>query len=231
MVPTQNRKDNKAQFMQKNSTALPIQTIIERLRAAHPDAHCELDYKTPIQLLVATILSAQCTDKRVNQVTPALFAKYPTVTDFVAADRVELEQAIHSTGFFRQKARFIQEAAHAIVHEHGGHVPDNMTDLLKLTGVARKTANVVLGEIYGIADGVTVDTHVKRLANRLGLTEAKNPQKVERDLMALIPRESWIEISHLLIFHGRRVCAARRPACQLCTLNDICPSALHTKGD
>ena len=202
-----------------------VAEIIKRLRAAHPDAHCELDYETPVQLLVATILSAQCTDKRVNQVTPTLFAQYPEVTDFAAADRAELEEAIHSTGFFRQKARFIQETSHAIVHDHGGRVPDNMADLLKLTGVARKTANVVLGEIYGIADGITVDTHVKRLAKRLGLTEAKNPQKVEQELMAIIPSESWIEISHLLIFHGRRVCDARRPDCQHCTLNDICPSS------
>ena len=202
-----------------------VDEIIKRLRAAHPDAHCELDYETPIQLLVATILSAQCTDKRVNKVTPALFVQYPTVTDFAAADRVELEEAIHSTGFFRQKARFIQESTHAIVHEYGGQVPDNMTDLLKLTGVARKTANVVLGEIYGIADGITVDTHVKRLAKRLGLTEATDPQKVERALMAIIPPDSWIEISHLLVFHGRRVCAARRPNCQQCNLNDICPSS------
>lgn len=202
-----------------------VAEIIKRLRAVHPDAHCELAYETPVQLLVATILSAQCTDKRVNQVTPALFTRYPDVTDFAAADRAELEKAIHSTGFFRQKARFIQESAHAIVHQHGGRVPDNMPDLLKLTGVARKTANVVLGEIYGIADGITVDTHVKRLAKRLGLTQAADPQKVERELMAVIPPESWIEISHLLVFHGRRVCDARRPDCQRCTLNDICPSA------
>lgn len=202
-----------------------VDEIINRLRAAHPDAHCELDYETPVQLLVATILSAQCTDQRVNKVTPALFARYPTATDFVVADRAELEEAIHSTGFFRQKARFIQESAQAIVHEHGGQVPDNMTDLLKLTGVARKTANVVLGEIYSIADGITVDTHVKRLAKRLGLTEAADPQKVERELMAVIPPASWIEISHLLIFHGRRICDARRPDCQHCNLNDICPSS------
>lgn len=200
--------------------------IIKRLRAAHPDAHCELDYQTPVQLLVATILSAQCTDKRVNEVTPALFARYPQVTDFAAADRAELEETIRPTGFFRQKARFIQETAQAIVHEYGGRVPDNMDDLLKLAGVARKTANVVLGEIYGIADGITVDTHVKRLAKRLGLTEATDPQKVEQVLMAIIPPESWIEISHLLIFHGRRVCDARRPDCHRCTLSDICPSAL-----
>jgi endonuclease III len=202
-----------------------VDEIINRLRVAHPDAHCELDYETPIQLLVATILSAQCTDKRVNEVTPVLFTRYPTATDFAAADRTELEKAIHSTGFFRQKARFIQESTQAIVHEHGGQVPDNMTDLLKLTGVARKTANVVLGEIYGIADGITVDTHVKRLAKRLGLTEAADPQKVERELMAIIPPKSWIEISHLLVFHGRRVCDARRPDCQHCNLNDICPSS------
>jgi endonuclease-3 len=203
-----------------------VAEIIKRLRAAHPDAHCELDYQTPVQLLVATILSAQCTDKRVNEVTPALFARYPEITDFAAADRAELEETIRSTGFFRQKARYIQEAAHAIVHKYGGQVPDNMPDLLKLTGVARKTANVVLGEIYGIADGITVDTHVKRLAKRLGLTEATHPQKVEQALMAIIPPEGWIEISHLLIFHGRRVCDARRPDCHRCTLSDICPSAL-----
>jgi endonuclease-3 len=203
-----------------------VAEIIKRLRVAHPDAHCELDYQTPVQLLVATILSAQCTDKRVNEVTPALFARYPGITDFAAADRAELEETIRPTGFFRQKARFIQETTQAIVHEHGGRVPDNMDGLLKLTGVARKTANVVLGEIYGIADGITVDTHVKRLAKRLGLTEATDPQKVEQALMVIIPPESWIEISHLLIFHGRRVCDARRPDCHRCTLSDICPSAL-----
>lgn len=202
-----------------------VRTVLERLRAAHPDAHCELTYHTPHELLVATILSAQCTDERVNQVTPALFARYPTAADFAAADRVELEEAIRSTGFFRQKARFIQESAHRIVHDFAGEVPDDMADLLTLTGVARKTANVVLGEIYGIADGITVDTHVKRLAARLGLTTESDPVQVERDLMAIIPEESWIEIAHLLIFHGRRICHARRPLCAECTLNDICPSA------
>lgn len=202
-----------------------VQTILERLRAAHPDAHCELNYETPHQLLVATILSAQCTDVRVNQVTPQLFAQYPTVVDFAAADRAELEEAIRSTGFFRQKARFIQESSQKIVHEFGGQVPDDMADLLTLNGVARKTANVVLGEIYGIADGITVDTHVKRLANRLGLTEETDPVKVERDLMRIIPESSWIEVSHLLIFHGRRICFARNPQCAECPLNDICPSA------
>lgn len=203
----------------------PVNELLSRLRAAYPDAHCELNYETPLQLLIATILSAQCTDERVNQVTPGLFAAYETAVDFAAADRQALEEAIHATGFFRQKARFIQETAQALVHRYGGQIPDTMDNLLTLTGVARKTANVVLGEIYGRAEGITVDTHVKRLARRLGLTSETDPVKVERDLMALVPRESWIEISHLLIFHGRRVCFARNPNCVGCPLNDICPAA------
>ena len=202
-----------------------VETLITRLREAYPDAHCELNYDTAHQLLVATILSAQCTDERVNKVTPDLFTKYPTVVDFAAADRAELEEAVRSTGFFRQKAKYIQESSQAIVHEHGGEVPETMEELLTLNGVARKTANVVLGEIYNVADGVTVDTHVKRLAKRLGLTEQTDPAKVEKDLMAVVPKESWIEISHLLIFHGRRLCYARKPDCADCPLNDLCPSA------
>jgi len=202
-----------------------VQTVIERLQAAHPDAHCELNYETALQLLVATILSAQCTDVRVNQVTPALFAAYPDAAALAAADRAELEEAIRSTGFFRQKAKFIQESAHAILHEYGGEVPAEMESLTSLKGVARKTANVVLGEIYGIADGVTVDTHVKRIAHRLGLTSTnKDPVKVEKELMQIIPKEQWIDISHLLIFHGRRICSARKPDCPGCPLNDICPA-------
>jgi endonuclease-3 len=201
-----------------------INTIIHRLRETYPDAHCELNYESPHQLLVATILSAQCTDVRVNQVTPSLFGRYPTIADFAAADRAELEEAIHSTGFYRQKAKYIQESSRVILHKHGGEVPADMESLLQLSGVARKTANVVLGEVYGVADGITVDTHVKRLAKRLGLTAETNPAKVERDLMAIVPRESWIEISHLLIFHGRRICFARNPACANCPLNDICPA-------
>ncbi len=201
-----------------------VAELIHRLKLAHPDAHCELNYESPIQLLVATILSAQCTDVRVNQVTPALFTQYPTIVDYAAADRVELEEAIRSTGFYRQKARYIQESAYTILQEYGGEVPDEMNDLTKLSGVARKTANVVLGEIYGKAAGVTVDTHVKRLSNRLGLTSESDPVKVERDLMKIIPKEHWIDISHLLIFHGRRVCKARRPDCKSCTLNDMCPA-------
>ncbi len=203
-----------------------VQTVIRRLRAAHPDARCELNYETPLQLLVATILSAQCTDVRVNQVTPALFAKYPEAAAFAAADRAELEEMIRPTGFFRQKAEFIQSTAVALLQNHGGAVPDEMDQLTQLKGVARKTANVVLGEIFGKAEGITVDTHVKRLAKKLGLTTSdKDPVKIERELMAIIPESQWIEISHLLIFHGRRVCIARRPDCPHCTLNDICPSA------
>ena len=203
-----------------------VQTVLQRLQAAHPDAHCELNYQTPLQLLVATILSAQCTDVRVNMVTPGLFAKYPDVAAFAAADRTELEEAIRSTGFFRQKAMFIQETAVALLQNHDGQVPNEMAELTQLKGVARKTANVVLGEIFGKAEGITVDTHVKRIAHKLGLTSTnKDPVKVERELMAIIPKEQWITISHLLIFHGRRVCIARRPDCPNCTLNDICPSA------
>lgn len=202
-----------------------VQEVIARLRRAYPDAHCELNYQTPVQLLVATILSAQCTDQRVNEVTPALFAKYPSLADFAEADRAELEQAIRTTGFYRQKAKYIQKACQAIMLEHDGQVPGEMDSLLELSGVARKTANVVLGEIFGIAEGITVDTHVKRLAGRLGLTENTDPVRVERDLMAIVPRDSWIEIAHLLIFHGRRVCFARRPDCPNCTLNELCPAA------
>lgn len=211
--------------MTERPTAEHILALIERLQAAYPGAHCALHYETPIQLLVATILSAQCTDERVNQVTPALFARYATVEDFATADRDELERAIHPTGFFRQKALYIQESSRAILHHHGGEVPCDMDALLTLKGVARKTANVVLGEIYNISEGITVDTHVKRLSKRLGLTAESDPVKVERDLMHLIPRPYWRDISHLLIFHGRQVCHARRPDCAHCPLYDLCPSA------
>lgn len=213
------------QITPEPGTATHVQLVIERLRQVHPDAHCELNYETPLHLLVAVILSAQCTDVRVNKVTPALFARYQTAADFAGADRAELEELIRSTGFFRQKARFIQECCQRLLHTYGGVIPDNMDDLLALTGVARKTANVVLGEIYGIAEGITVDTHIKRLSGRLGWSSGSSPQKVEKDLMQIIPKESWIEIAHLLIFHGRRVCDARKPDCPNCTLNDVCPSA------
>lgn len=203
-----------------------VHEIIGRLRQTHPDARCELNYQTPHQLLVATILSAQSTDVRVNQVTPQLFETYKTPADYAAADRETLEAVIRPVGFFRQKAKFIQDSAHLIVTQFDGQLPASMNDLLQLNGVARKTANVVLGEIYGIAAGITVDTHVKRVAHKLGwVASDKDAVKVEKALMAFLPKSVWIEISHLLIFHGRRICIARRPRCSSCPLNDLCPSA------
>lgn len=199
--------------------------IIRQLRLLHPDATCALHHENPLQLLVATILSAQCTDERVNKVTPVLFARYPSAQALAEADREELEQIIHSTGFFRNKAKNVQEACRRIMTEYGGEVPGNMADLLSLAGVARKTANVVLGNCFQIADGVVVDTHVKRLSARLGLTSQTDPEKIERDLMALAPQSEWIDLSHLLIFHGRRVCDARKPRCGECPLSSLCPTA------
>jgi endonuclease-3 len=198
--------------------------IMALLRAAHPDAHCALNYNTPFELLMATILSAQCTDVRVNQVTPVLFARYPVAGAMAAADRSELEEIIRSTGFFRQKARYLQETAQEIVHEHQGKVPADMHALCQFPGVARKTANVVLGEIFDIAEGIVVDTHVSRVAQRLRLTTETSATRIEKALMDIIPRENWIEISHLFIFHGRRVCHARRPDCAHCTLVPLCPA-------
>jgi len=202
-----------------------VAEIIARLRLIHPDAHCALDYKTPYELLVATVLSAQCTDERVNLTTPALFERFPTIATLAAADQSEVEALVRPTGFYRQKARYIREAAQRILTEFGGEVPQEMDELLSLPGVARKTANVVRAEIFGLADGVAVDTHVKRLAARLGLSEETDPVKIERDLMAIVPHENWIEVTHLLIWHGRRICTARKPDCLNCPLNDICPSA------
>ena len=199
--------------------------ILRLLRELHPDAKCALDFENPLQLLVATILSAQCTDERVNKVTPVLFARYPTAQALAEADREELEQIIHSTGFYRNKAKNVQEACRRIVTEYGGEVPSNMADLLSLAGVARKTANVVLGNCYGIADGIVVDTHVKRLSERLALTTQTDPEKIERDLMAMTPQAEWIDLSHLLIFHGRRVCDARKPRCGDCPISYLCPFA------
>lgn len=199
--------------------------ILRLLREAHPDARCALDFENSLQLLVATILSAQCTDERVNKVTPVLFARYPTAQALAEADREELEQIIHSTGFYRNKAKNVQTACRRIVSAYGGEVPGNMDDLLTLTGVARKTANVVLGNCFQIADGVVVDTHVKRLAERLGLSTQTDPEKVERDLMQLAAQEEWIELSNLLIFHGRRICDARKPKCAVCSISHLCPSA------
>jgi endonuclease-3 len=198
--------------------------IMALLREAHPDAHCALNYETPFELLIATILSAQCTDVRVNQVTPVLFARYADAAAMARADRSELEEIIRSTGFFRQKARYLQETAQMIVLEHQGEVPADMQALCQMSGVARKTANVVLGEIFDIAEGIVVDTHVSRLAQRLRLTTETDATKIERALMDIVPRENWIEISHLFIFHGRRLCHARRPDCGNCSLVPLCPA-------
>lgn len=200
-----------------------MQALLPRLEEAHPDAHCALVHKSPLQLLVSTILSAQCTDSRVNQVTPGLFARYRTARDFGEAHPGALEAAVRSTGFFRNKAKSIRGACSRIAEKHGGKVPRRMEELLALPGVARKTANVVLGVAYGIPSGIVVDTHVKRIAYRLGLTGATDPVKVEKDLCRIVPKESWIDLSHQLIFHGRRVCNARMPSCDRCALLDLCP--------
>jgi len=205
------------------STRSWARTILRRLRAAYPGARCALVHQSPYELTVATILSAQCTDEMVNRVTPELFRRYPTPAALASAPAAEVESLIHSTGFFRNKTKNIQGMAQRLVAEFRGEVPRTMEELLTLPGVARKTANVVLGVAYGIAEGVCVDTHVKRLAARLGLTGEQDPGRVERDLMGLLPRKDWIEISHLLIWHGRKVCAARAPACDRCVLNDRCP--------
>jgi endonuclease-3 len=200
-------------------------TVYARLAAEHPDAHCELVHRDAFELLCATILSAQCTDKRVNMVTPALFARFPDAHALAEASQEEVEALVRTTGFFRNKAKNLIAMARALVAEHGGEVPCTMDALRVLPGVGRKTANVILGNAYGINEGVTVDTHVGRLSLRLGLTRETDPVKVELALMPLFPRESWAMLSHLLIFHGRRVCEARRPRCGACVLADRCPSA------
>jgi endonuclease III len=199
--------------------------VLARLRKAHPDAHCELDHETPLQLLMATILSAQCTDKRVNMVTPLLFRTYPSAQALADARQEELEQIIKSTGFFRNKAKSLIALGKVLVERHNGEVPCSMEDLVKLPGVGRKTANVILGNAFNRNEGVVVDTHVGRLSLRLGLSKQKDPVKVEQDLMPLFPRDDWAMVAHVLIFHGRRVCDARAPKCDICTVNEICPSS------
>ncbi|MGW0067995.1 endonuclease III [Streptosporangium sandarakinum] len=193
------------------------------LAETYPDAHCELDFRDPLELLVATILSAQCTDKRVNLVTPTLFEKYRTAEDYAAADRAELEEMIRSTGFFRAKAASIIGMAQAVCERHGGEVPRRLADLVKLPGVGRKTANVVLGNAYGVP-GITVDTHFQRLVGRFGWTAETDPVKIEKVVAELIPRRDWTMMSHRLIWHGRRMCHARKPACGVCPLATLCPS-------
>jgi endonuclease-3 len=204
---------------------VPPDTLLERLYALYPDVRCELDFQTALELLVATILSAQCTDVRVNQVTRTLFQKYRTPEDYLAVAPEELEAEIHSTGFFRNKTKNIRGACQRLLEIYDGQVPGTMEELLTLPGVARKTANVVLGNWFNQAEGIAVDTHVTRLSGLLGLSKHTDPVKIEQDLMTRFPREQWTAISHLLILHGRRVCIARRPNCEACVLNDLCPSA------
>src|SRR6266480_7626986 len=201
-----------------------VARLIEIWPKIYPDAHTELNFKNPLELLIATILSAQCTDKRVNMVTPALFKKYRTAKEYANAPPAELENAIKSTGFFRSKTKSIQGATSKIASKFGGKVPDSMEGLRELSGVGRKTANVVLGNAFGKNEGIVVDTHVIRLSQRLGLTKQKDPEKIERDLMKLVPREHWTNWSHWLIWHGRRRCFARKPDCSQCEIFRLCPS-------
>ena len=204
--------------------------IIKLLKRAHPDAKCALNHANAFELLIATILSAQCTDERVNKVTADLFRKYRQPEDYLKVPATELQQDIRTTGFFRNKTKSIQGASKMLVEEFNGEVPQSMEELLKLPGVARKTANVVLGVAYAKAEGVVVDTHVSRLSHRLKLTRHKDAGKIEKDLMEIVPRKNWIEFAHLLIFHGRRICKARRPLCEECVVEELCPSSILKTG-
>lgn len=201
--------------------------IIERLDKLYPGARTALRWSSPWELLVAVVLSAQCTDERVNQVTADLFKKYRSVADFAGAESGQLEQDVRPTGFFRNKTKNIIGAAGMIVAEYAGQVPKTMPELLRLPGVARKSANIILAEAYGVIAGIPVDTHVKRLTNRLGLTKSADPEKIESEMMAIVPRSDWYRFSSVLIYHGRAVCVARKPKCDICVLNDICPSAFR----
>ena len=210
----------------RSSTTLGVRTrqIIQRLKQAYPDAHCELNHTNPLQLLIATILSAQCTDARVNQVTPALFKRCKTARDFADIPIAELESIIRTTGFFRSKAKSIQGCARVLLKDHQGEVPRTMEQLHRLPGVGRKTANVVLGNAFNLAEGVVVDTHVGRLSRRMGLTRQNDPVKVEQALMKIVPKADWTLFSHLLIWHGRRRCSARKPDCAQCEIRNLCPA-------
>jgi len=213
--PVDIKRDNKTRVLK----------IIELLEKEHPDAKIALDYTSPLELLVATILSAQCTDKRVNIVTKTLFKKYRKTEDYANVDLKELEKDIRPTGFYRNKARNIKKCCQILVEKFNSEVPKTMEEMLKLTGVARKTANIVLSNAYGVIGGIAVDTHVRRLTRRLGLSEHENPNKIEDDLMKTVPKTHWKRITDLLIFHGRRICVAKKPKCGICVLNKVCPSA------
>ena len=207
-----------------NPSPAPAPEVVARLKSEYPDARTELDWTNPLELLVATMLSAQTTDVQVNRVTQSLFAKYRTAEDYAESSPEELEEDIRPTGFYRNKARSLRGMASALVDEHGGEVPRTMQELVALPGVGRKTANVVLGNAFGLEEGIVVDTHVRRVSGRLGLTQNQDPPKIEQDLMKIVSREDWTVFSHLLILHGRRTCKARKPDCPNCILNDICPS-------
>ena len=217
-------RETKAQRQERSAQ------VIKLLKRAHPDAKCALNHSNAFELLIATILSAQCTDERVNIVTADLFRKYRKPEDYLKVRDTELQQDIRTTGFFRNKTKSIQGACKVLIEEFGGEVPRTMAELLRVPGAARKTANVVLGVAFGIAEGVVVDTHVSRLSQRLRLTRQKDPVKIEKDLMELVPRKDWIIISHLLIFHGRRICKARRPLCEECVVERLCPSSILKTG-
>jgi len=201
-----------------------VRELVARLEALYPDAKCSLDFSSPWELLVATMLSAQCTDERVNMVTLGLFRRFPTIQAFADAPIEEIEDAVRSTGFFRNKAKNIQATARLLLSNHEGAVPRSMETMVGLPGVARKTANCVLGNAYDIVEGIAVDTHVGRLGQRLGLTDQSDPVKVEQELMKVLPKEKWLATNHLLIYHGRAICQARKPACHICTLVDLCPT-------
>jgi len=207
------------------SAKVRLRAIIEILRKQYPASRTALEFETPLQILVATILSAQCTDERVNQITPGIFRKYPTVSDFANADREELERQIRPAGFFRNKAKSIMGASKKIVGEFGGEVPKTMAELIRLPGVARKTANIVLSSAFQKAEGIAVDTHVKRLSGRLGASREHDPEKIERDLLALVPRKDWLDFNYLLVNYGRKICQARKPQCPECVIHHLCPSA------
>jgi endonuclease-3 len=215
----------RSRAVSKRDLPIHARELYARLRKVYPDAHVELDFETPLQLLIATILSAQCTDKRVNMVTPLVFGTFPTAQSLADADPAVMEGMIRSTGFFRNKTRSLIALGKALVERHNGEVPDSMEELVKLPGVGRKTANVILGNAFNKNEGVVVDTHVGRLAVRMGLTRQTDPVKAEQELMALVDRGEWTMFAHVLIFHGRRLCFARSPECAICTLADICPSS------
>jgi endonuclease-3 len=215
--------------MPRAKRPVPAAELFARLRAAHPDAHCELDHRSPFELLVAVVLSAQTTDVAVNRITPALFRRYPDARALARAKQADVERAIGTIGMFRQKARNIVGLARQLVEKHGAEVPALMADLVALPGVGRKTANVVLGVAFGAPEGVVVDTHVLRVSQRLGLSRHSTPQEVEADLMRLFVQSEWDLVGHTLIFHGRRICAARRPACAACPVSDLCPSAFRAE--